>query len=134
MRAESDDYEQSLRRTNNDLWVGEDTQQTDSNEDRDVEITSIRSPITVNHNYPAVQTVAQTNGKSGRIEPDQPKPGMSKLAKAALLAAGLAGGGGAVAAAPWLMDLYNRQTTTTIHTPAQHLGVDVEVVPGGAMK
>lgn len=62
------------------------------------------------------------------------KDGVPMWAKAALIAAGLAGAGGLGAAVPWMLGAYSGDTTTTtnISQGEQQLGVDV--IPGGAIK
>jgi hypothetical protein len=60
--------------------------------------------------------------------------GVSKLAKSALVAATLLGGGGGIGlAVPWLLGAFDRPaTTTTTNTyESQDLGVGIEVIPGG---
>jgi hypothetical protein len=60
----------------------------------------------------------------------------SRLASAALLAAGLLGGAGVAAAVPWMLGAYentNTNTNTTVDK-TQDLGVGIEVIPGGAVE
>ena len=76
------------------------------------------------------------NGTAGETPTPPPAPtpppsnGVSRLAKAALIAAGLLGGAGIGAGVPWLLGAYDKAGDTTVITPNGGYGVDV--VPGGA--
>jgi len=59
----------------------------------------VDSPTTVNHNYPPPKAEATP----------EPKKPASTLAKAALAAALLGTGAGGMAAAPWIVGLFNQQ-------------------------
>jgi len=67
-------------------------------------------------------------------EPSQQTGWASSLAKAALVTAGLLGGGGLGAGVPWLLGAYDKpeSVNTTVVQPADTQGLGVEVVPGGA--
>lgn len=123
MRAESEDFERTMERCDRDLWDEDPAVSGETDEDEPMEITAIRSPITIQQ--PAPQ----------QPEPPPPTNKASTLAKAALVAVGLLGGGGLGAAVPWMLGAYNQQpgATTTIEN-THDMGVGVEVVQGGAME
>jgi len=58
------------------------------------------------------------------------------LSKAALVAAGLLGGGGIGAAVPWFAGAYSKPAAASIviAQPAESRGLEIEVVKGGAMR
>lgn len=84
---------------------------------------SVQGDTTNHHHYPP-PTPAAT--------PTAPQTA-STLVKAALVAAGLLGGGSLAAVVPWLLGAYDKTTTTTVNT-SQDLGMEVEVIPGGALE